>query len=499
MRIACKFSAQTTVGDFMSIQKPLWSTTSKIDSHKKLSKDIECEVLVIGGGISGILTAYFLAQESINTVLVDASSVCSGQTKNTTAKITSQHSSCYQQIERKFSTDIARLYADANERAIDDFDRLIFDLKVDCDFIRLPSFLYATKSQDIIEKEFEFTRKCRINAVLTKRTQLPFDVKLALRYENQAQFNPYTFISKLSDYISIFENTRVLTIEDNIAYCDGAKIKAKKIVFATHYPIVNFPGFYFARMHQSRSYVVALKNTPLFKAMYYGIDKDDLSFRSYKDLLLLSGCSHRTGENPPIKNPYQHLLESARVYYPKCQLCYNFSAQDCITPDLLPYAGYYSKSKKDWYVLTGFNKWGMTNSMLCAKLVSDMIKGNKNSLQSVLSPSRFNMSTVKPVLSEVGHAIKSLSKTAFYIPSQSVADIKEEQAKIVMYKGKRCGVYKAKDGELFCVDVSCPHMGCTLSWNNVEKTWDCPCHGSRFTYKGELIDNPAQTSLKDNR
>ncbi len=464
--------------------------------HDKLLNDIECDVLVIGGGLSGVLTAYFLARNNINVVLVEASSVCSGQTAKTTAKITSQHGVCYSEIEKKFSTDFARLYANENEKAIDDFDKLIFDNHIDCDFVRLPSYLYSLKSVDKIQKEFEFTHKCAINSVLTNHTELPFDVKIALKYHNQAQFNPLPFISSLCNYISIFENTRVLRVEDNIAYCDVAKVKAKKIIFATHYPIVNFPGFYFTRMHQSRSYVLALRNTQNLKSMYYCVDKGGLSFRSFREYLLLSGASHRTGEEPLSVDPYKYLYGEAKKHYHGAQLCYKFSAQDCMTPDYLPYVGYYSKHRKDWYVMTGFSKWGMTNSMIGAKLIVDMILGNKNELQRVLSPARFNISTVKPMLNEVAHSAKGLSKALLSIPFDSVADVKRGEAKIVMYHGKRCGVYKSEEDEIYAVSARCPHLGCSLSFNKAEKTWDCPCHGSRFSYKGELIDSPSQKSLK---
>ena len=480
----------------MSIERNLWSSTATIKSREALLKDIECDVLVIGGGISGVLTAFYLTQNNINVVLVEASSVCSGQTKNTTAKITSQHGVCYSEIEKKFSSATAVAFANANEKAIDEFDRLICNQRINCDFERLPSYLYSLKSTDSIEREFRFTKKTHIISRLTKRTELPFDVKTALCYENQAQFNPYPFISKLSNYISIFENTRVLKVEDDIAYCENAKIKAKKIVFATHYPIINFPGMYFMRMHQSRSYVVAVKNVPKLKSMYYCVDEGGLSFRSFSDMMLVSGCSHRTGETSKIKEPYKYLFEHTLQYYPDAQPCYEFSAQDCMTPDYMPYAGCYSKSKSNWYVLTGFSKWGMTNSMISAKLVSDMIIGRKNSLERILSPSRFNLSTIPSVLNETAHAVKGLSKTAFRIPVNSLADIKRGEAKVVMYGGKRCGVYRSEEGKLYAVSARCPHMGCALTFNDAEKTWDCPCHGSRFSYKGELVDSPSQISLK---
>lgn len=480
----------------MSSEKKLWSSKATIESRDTLLKDLECDVLVIGGGIAGVLTAFYLSQNSINTVLVEASSVCSGQTAGTTAKITSQHGACYNEIEKKFSTSWAVLYADANEHAVDEFERLISNEHIDCDFVRLPSYLYSLNSVDSIEQEYNFTRKSAINAKLARNTELPFEVKIALSYENQAQFNPYPFISKLAKSITVFENTRVNKVEDNTAYCKNAKIKARKIVFATHYPIVNFPGLYFARMHQSRSYVIAVKNAPILKSMYYSVDKGGLSFRSYNEYMLISGCSHRTGEKPTVNNPYEYLFRKALEFYQDAQLCYNYSAQDCMTPDYMPYAGCYAKSRPDWYVMTGFSKWGMTNSMICAKLVSDLILGVKNPLEPVLSPSRFNLSTVKPVLNEVSHAVKGLSKSAFRIPMDSLSDVERGSAKVVMYGGKRCGVYRSEEGEIFAVSARCPHLGCALSFNSAEKTWECPCHGSRFSYTGELLDSPAQISLK---
>lgn len=488
--------AHTTIGDVMSAQRNLWSSTASIKSRETLLKDIECDVLVIGGGIAGVLTAHFLTQNNIDTVLVEARSLCSGQTANTTAKITSQHGACYSDIEKKFSSDTAILYANANEHAIDEFERLICNLHTDCDFERLPSYLYSMKSMNCVKSEFSVAQKSDISASLTTKTELPFSVNIALRYDNQAQFNPYPFISKLSESITVFENTKVNKVEGNIAYCENARIKAKRIVFATHYPIVNFPGMYFARMYQSRSYVAVMKNTPQINSMYYNVDKGGLSFRGFREYMLVSGCSHRTGENGVCSQPYEYLYKQALKFYPEAQFCYNFSAQDCMSPDNLPYAGVYAKSRANWFVLTGFSKWGMTNSMLSAKLVSDLIIGNANPLEEVLSPSRFNLSTVKPVFNEALHSIKGLSKTAFRIPVDSLADIKRGEAKVVMYGGKRCRVYRSEEGEVYAVSARCPHLGCALSWNATEKSWDCPCHGSRFSYKGDLIDSPAQVSLK---
>ncbi len=460
-----------------------------------MNENIECDVLVIGGGISGVLTAYFLNKNNIDVVLVEASKINSGQTERTTAKITSQHGACYQEIEKSYGLEKAVMYADANEMAIDDFEKLILDNHIDCDFTRLSSYLYSLRETDTLVKEYHSISKSIISAKFTKHAELPFEIKLALQYKNQAQFNPYPFMSLLSDHISKFENTRVLRIEDNVAYCDNSKIKAKKIVFATHYPIVNFPGMYFLRMHQSRSYVLALKNAQNLNAMYYCADKGGLSFRSFREYLLLSGASHRTGEQP-VASPYDYLSDRANELYPESEVVYKFSAQDCMTPDYLPYAGVYAKSKPDWYVLTGYSKWGMTNSMICAQLVSDLIIRKTNKLADLFKPSRFSSSVVKPILNETGHAVKNLSKSLFRIPFSKVRDVERGNGKIVIYNGKRCAVYRSEQDEIFALSAHCPHLGCELAFNKEEKTWDCPCHGSRFSITGELIDCPSQTSLK---
>lgn len=263
---------------------------------------------------------------------------------------------------------------------------------------------------------------------------------------------------------------------------------------ATHFPFINTPGYYFMRMHQERSYVAALENAPRLDGIYYGIDRNGLSFRNSGNYLLLGGGNHRTGENPS-GGKYSRLETAAKHYYPHSRIAFRWSAQDCMPLDGVPYIGQFSSSLPDVYVATGFQKWGMSSAMISAMIISEMIAGGDNPYE-IFSPQRFKVSaSAKALMNETGHSVKGLSKNVLRFPDKAAEEISRGHGGIVEYKGKKVGVYKDEDGKVFAVSNKCPHLGCQLEWNPDEKSWDCPCHGSRFDYKGRLIDNPAMRSL----
>lgn len=469
----------------------IWSIGTEYEKGDMLKNDVSADAVVIGAGMAGVLTAYFLSERGLNTVVLEASRVGSGQTKHTTAKITSQHKLIYSKLIRESGLYSAYRYASINQRAIDEYERIIRENDIDCEFKRTSAFLYSETDTQQLEDEARCALRAGIDAKITKDTELPFSIAAALEFKNQAQFHPLKFLYSLADRVRIYENTRVQRVEKNTVITNGAKVSAKYIVFATHYPFVNFPGLYFVRMHQERSYVIAIDADKAVENMYLGIDKGGLSFRGYRGKILLGGGSHRTGENSGGK--YDMLRSKAAQYYPGYSEVCRFSAQDCITLDGIPYIGRFSGGDKDKYIATGFGKWGMTSSMVSAMLISDMITGRKNLCSGVFSPQRHNISIpLAPFFSEVGHSVKGLSKQIFSIPLKTTDSIKPGQAAVVMYNGKKAGVYKNESGKCFAVDARCPHLGCRLEWNPDEKSWDCPCHGSRFDYLGRLIDNPAQ-------
>ncbi|EPB8165739.1 FAD-dependent oxidoreductase [Clostridium perfringens] len=475
--------------------KSVWSESCKFRKREALNKDIKTDVLVIGAGIAGILTAYMLKQKGRDVVLIDAAEIASGNTKNTTAKITSQHDLIYSKLIAEFGEEKARQYAKANELAIKKYKEIIKDKRIECDFEEKPAYVYSLNEVDVIKEEVEAAKNLGIDAEFVQEANLPFKINGAVKFNNQAQFNPLKFLKGISNELVIYENTRALEIKENLVVTSGGNITANNIVVATHYPIMNAPGYYFMKMHQERSYVLALENTSEIDGMYIDLNKEGYSFRTYNNLLLLGGISHRTGENEE-GGSYDELRKVAKELYPKAKEKYCWSAQDCMTIDGIPYIGRYSSETPNIYVATGFNKWGMTSSMVSAMIISDMILEKENDFSEIFSPRRFDLSlSINNIANDLIETAKNFIAQKVYIPSSEIEHIKNGHGGIIEYNGEKVGVYKNKEGKEFFVSTKCTHLGCQLSWNSDELTWDCPCHGSRFDYKGRLIGSPATKDL----
>ncbi|MDP4132638.1 MAG: FAD-dependent oxidoreductase [Bacillota bacterium] len=473
----------------------IWEISTNLPEQKSLTKDIEADVAVIGGGLAGLLTAYKLKKRGINAVVLEAEKVACGQTKNTTAKITSQHGLIYKSIIDNVSLKDAIQYARANQDAIKCYKEIIEENNIDCEFEEKNAYLYASVDEAPLKKELEAAKECGIEAYLTRDTGLPFKVLNALCYPNQAQFNPLKFILGILPELDVYEHTMVTDIEEDKVITKNGMVTAKWIVVATHYPFINTPGYYFMRMHQERSYAIALEKAADVNGMYIGIDGQMLSFRNYQNYLILGGGGHRAGENS-AGGQYDLLKNEAIKYYPDSKVMTQWSAQDCMTLDSIPYIGRYSDQTPNMLVATGFKKWGMTTSMVSANILSDMITEKENKYAEVFSPDRFNFSaSAKSLMDEGLHATKGLAKSIFSIPDTIAADLPNSHGGVVKYEGEKVGVYKDENGKIFIIEPKCSHLGCLLSWNPDEKSWDCPCHGSRFDYKGNLIDNPAMKDL----
>ncbi|HEE9846506.1 FAD-dependent oxidoreductase [Clostridium perfringens] len=475
--------------------KSVWSESCKFRKREALNKDIKTDVLVIGAGIAGILTAYMLKQKGRDVVLIDAAEIASGNIKNTTAKITSQHDLIYSKLIIEFGEEKARQYAKANELAIKKYKEIIEDKRIECDFEEKPAYVYSLNEVDVLKEEAKAAKNLGIDAEFVQEVNLPFKIKGAVKFNNQAQFNPLKFLKGISNELVIYENTRALEIKENLVVTSGGNITANNIVVATHYPIMNDPGYYFMKMHQERSYVLALENTSEIDGMYIDLNKEGYSFRTYNNLLLLGGISHRTGENEE-GGSYDELRKVAKRLYPKAKEKYYWSAQDCMTIDGIPYIGRYSSETPNIYVATGFNKWGMTSSMVSAMIISDMILEKENDFSEIFSPRRFDLSlSINNIANDLIETAKNFIAQKVYIPSSEIEHIKNGHGGIIEYNGEKVGVYKNKEGKEFFVSTKCTHLGCQLSWNADELTWDCPCHGSRFDYKGRLIGSPATKDL----
>ncbi len=429
----------------------LWENTAQIPKFERLDSNINTDVLIIGGGMAGILCAVALKNAGIDYVLVEAETLCDGITKNTTAKITSQHGLIYDKLIKSKGKDNAKLYLEANQKALYKYREICEN--IDCDFEQKDSYVYSVSNRKKIESEVTALENLGVKAHFCDNLPLPLSVAGAIRFKNQAQFNPVKFISGVAKDLNVYEHTRVKELIGTTAITGHGRINAKKIIVATHFPFINKHGSYFVKMYQHRSYVLALENAPLYDGMYVDESLYGLSFRNYGNLLLLGGGSHRTGKKG---GNWQELREFAKKHYPNAKEKFFWATQDCMTLDGIPYIGRYSANTENLYVATGFNKWGMTSSMVSAMILCDMVQGKSNPYENLFSPSR---SILYP----------QLCINAF-----------ESAVNLLTPAKKRC-----------------PHLGCALKWNSVEHTWDCPCHGSRFDRKGQLIDNPATGDLKN--
>lgn len=433
----------------MFILNSIWYEDCPFESFKSLRENIKTDVLIIGGGIAGILTSYFLTKCGVECVLVEKDRICGKTTGNTTAKITFQHGLIYDKLKSSGGAEIAKGYLNANRSAFAEFEKLCES--IDCDFEYKDNYVYSVDDRKKIEKEMSALQKIGYNAKLYNDVTLPIDIAGAVCFPHQAQFHPLKFLSHIADGLNIYENTFVREIKDNTAITDFGKIKAEKIIVATHFPFINKHGSYYLKLYQHRSYVVALENAQNVNGMYVDENRKGFSFRNYKNLLILGGGGHRTGHKGGNWNA---LYEFAKEKYPLSSIKYRWAAQDCMSLDSMPYIGHYSSRTEDLYTASGFNKWGMTGSMLSAMLLSDVVMGKKNKYEELFSPSR---SIMKPQLLVNGFEAAKNLLTPF---------------------GKRC-----------------PHLGCALKWNSTEHSWDCACHGSRFSADGKVLENPANGDM----
>lgn len=424
----------------------LWKNTINLKRFDRLEGDKKTDVLIIGGGFCGILTAYSLKKAGVSCILVEADRVCGGTSANTTAKITAQHGVIYKKITDKYGPGAAKLYYKANSEAIEKYRALGADIEYK------DAYVYSKHDLSILEEEYRAALKAGAKARFMTHTPLPFGTVGAIRFLNQAQCNPLSIASKLINDLDIYENTRITELAPHTAKHEKGMIHADKIIVATHFPILNKHGAFFLKLYQHRSYVLALENAQDVNGMFVDANTNGYSFRNYGRFLLLGGGSHKTGKKG---GGIDELRDFAKKYYPDAIERYAWAAQDCMSLDGIPYIGRYSDKVDGLYVATGFNKWGMSSSMVASQILTDMVLGKKNEYEELYSPSR-GMLCTRLFANCAGSVLNLITPT---VPR-------------------------------------CPHLGCALKYNRAEKSWDCPCHGSRFHENGALIEGPATKGLK---
>ena len=427
----------------------IWTENAALPRFQPLRTDIRTDVLIIGGGLAGLLCAHELKNAGVQCVVAEANSIGCGITKNTTAKITAQHGLIYGKILKKYGTERAELYLRANLEAVEQYRQLC--RSIDCDFQEQDSYVYSLEAPDGLAEELTALHSLHYPAEFVKDLPLPLATRGAVKFPRQAQFHPLKFLSAIAKDLRMCENTPIRELKPGCAVTDHGTIRAERIIVATHFPFLNKHGLYFLKLYQHRSYCLGLENLPVFDGMYVDENPQGLSFRSHGGTLILGGGSHRTGKSG---GGWTEPEAFAAEQWPGSRVRYRWATQDCMSLDGIPYIGPYSRSTPELLVATGFNKWGMTSAMVAAKLLSEQVQGLVSPIAEVFNPSR---SILHPQLAINGF---------------------ESVTNLLRFTQKRC-----------------PHLGCALKWNPQERTWDCPCHGSRFEENGTLIDNPATGDL----
>lgn len=485
-----------------------WIDSVKFESFPHLDKDIDVDVCIVGGGITGISTAYLLVNQGYSVCILEKDQIGQKTTGHTTAKVTSQHGLFYDYLTQTFSTKFAKGYLDANEQAISNIEEIIKREKISCDFKRVDNYVYTTDEKEVIKikQEVQAVNLLDFPAKLIDSSSLPFPILSAICFPNQAQFHPLKYVKGLTECIlkkngKIFENTKVYDIkkqdQNYEVITKDYHVKAKYVVLACHYPIINAPGFYFLKMYQETSYIIGFTtNSPIFNGMYINTKSPIASFRivPYEDkkLVLLGGSNHKTGTKEDISQAYTSLEEYAKSLYPDANILYRWNTEDCISLDKIPYIGPFSHLMPNVYVATGFKKWGMTTSNVAANIISNSIMQKSNPYQEIFLSTRFHpIQNGTEFVNMLKQTSESLVADKFKIPEETLDSIKKEEGKIIELENTKLGIYRDENGKYFAIRPICSHLGCELNWNPNEKTWDCPCHGSRFSYTGKSLYSPS--------
>jgi glycine/D-amino acid oxidase-like deaminating enzyme/nitrite reductase/ring-hydroxylating ferredoxin subunit len=491
----------------------VWSATSpKGKSYPALAGDREVDIAIVGAGITGLTTAYTLSKAGKKVIVLDAKQVGMGTTGSSTGNLYAAIDQRLYSIESKHNKQDMQAVVDSRTAAMDLIEQLIKEFAIDCDFVRVPWYLFSTPGGDFMS-QVEKERKAVAGAGLTVSGEVsahfPYKVESVANMPYQAQFNPLKYVRGLAAALDgpncrIFENTKVLDVQDGdpcLVKTSSGTIKAKQVIMATHSP----KGIYAVHtaMQCKREYAMAVKikgDLPL-AGIYWHIQQiQQHSVRPYRsdkgNYLVVLGAPHTTGNEKHNENNFKKVEEYLRQHFEVESINYTWAAQNYRPADHLPYIGT-SPTEKNTFIATGFAADGLVWGTLAAMLIRDAITGKENKWASLYDPKRFTpVASAANFIKEGAIVAGNLLKDyLFYGEASELNEVKAGEGKTIMLNDERLAAYRDEHGKLHIVSSVCPHMGCIVHFNTAEKSWDCPCHGSRFSVEGEVLEGPAYHNL----
>lgn len=496
-----------------SLNESYWQKSASIKKFPNANIDkSKFDLLIIGAGITGLTTAYLLRNSGYHIGIIDGTSIGYGTTGYSTAKLTVQHGARYHSLIDSFGAEEASQYLKANEQGLELVRSIINTNSISCEYRDQDAYIYTVSEDEAstIRKECEAYKKLNIDGFYTENTTLPFEVKAAACIRNQGQFNPIKYMHGLCRVLEdsccrIYENVRAINIEThngchNVT-TDCGTISAGKIVIASHYPFDNDLGMFFLRLYQEKSYVLAAEtDEEAFDGMYITLREPVHSLRYHRtpngNILLLGGGNHPVGVKDDENQSFIELEKFLFRYFPHSKIIGRWSAQDCMTYDKIPYIGRASSKVDNIYTATGFNKWGMTSSSAAAIILRNKILGIEDDFSQIFDTQRITpVQSAGEFMKAGSHIAMGFAKRLYTGSFDSLCDVNTGEGKVLNINGKKVGVYRDQKNEYHCVSPVCTHLKCALSFNEAEKTWDCPCHGSRFDADGRILEGPAVEPL----
>lgn len=490
----------------------IWLDETAVTAFDRLEDDVTVDTVIVGGGIAGISTGHNLVEAGQSVAILDRERIVAGVTGHTTAKLTSQHGLIYDELIDTLGEEAARQYAAANEAAIDEIETRVDELEIDADVVRTPAYTY-THSIGLVGRfrdEVEAARRLDLPASFTTSTPLPFDIEAAVRFDDQASFNPREYLLALAQGISdrgnhIFEQTPAVDIEPGEpcrVITKQGTVTATDVVVATNFPFFD-PALFFTRLIPKRSYVLAARlGGDVPEGMHFRWGDPYFSVRPRptgdESLVLIGGQNHQTGHGGSTLERYRLLERETRARFEVASIEARWSTQDFVSIDRVPFVGKLAPHLAHVYVATGFGGWGLTTGTVAGRILTERILGRDSPWSDVFGPSRLRVGASSRAFLEhnataMGRFVGDHLRDP---PTAGAHQLDRGDGRVVTIDGESVAIARDEAGEVHAVSAKCPHMGCFVTWNDAEQSWDCPCHGSRFDADGTVLHTPAVEDLR---